>query len=110
MAAIRPPDLITPPRVHKHRSCWALLLARIYEYLPLVCPQCGAPMRLIAFILDPPVIERILTHIGEPVDGPAVLSARSPPQWELSFGLVDGENGQGAWPEIDQTGGGKGDS
>ena len=63
-------------------------------------------MRLIAFILDPPQVERILTHIGEPVDGPAVLSARSPPQLALSFGLVDGESGAEAWPEIDQTGGG----
>jgi len=37
-------------------------------------------MRIIAFALDPPVIERILTHIGEPTKPPAVLSARSPPQ------------------------------
>jgi len=32
------------------------------------CPHCRAPMRLIAFILDPPVIERILVHIGEPTE------------------------------------------
>ena len=30
--------------------CWALLLARIYECLPLACPNCGEPMRIIAFI------------------------------------------------------------
>ena len=88
--------------------CWALLLARIFEYLPLVCPHCQAPMRLIAFILDRPVIERILGHIGEPTEAPAVLSARSPPQLALSFGLVDGEPGAEAWPEIDQTDGGDG--
>jgi hypothetical protein len=35
--------------------CWALLLAWIYERLPLLCPRCGEPMRLISFILDPPV-------------------------------------------------------
>jgi len=46
--------------------CWALLLARIYECLPLRCPKCGAPMRIIAFVLDPPVITRILAHIGDP--------------------------------------------
>ena len=44
--------------------CWALLLARIYECLPLSCPRCGEPMRVIAFILDPPVIARILEHLG----------------------------------------------
>ncbi|MEZ4386194.1 MAG: hypothetical protein R3D98_01200 [Candidatus Krumholzibacteriia bacterium] len=48
--------------------CWALLLARIFEYLPLVCPRCGESMRLIAFILDPSVVERILGHIGEPTE------------------------------------------
>jgi hypothetical protein len=30
--------------------CWALLLARIYECLPLLCPRCGEPMRIIAFV------------------------------------------------------------
>jgi len=64
--------------------CWALLLARIYEFLSLVCSHCRAPMRLIAFILDPPVIERNLGHICEPVQAPAVLSARSPPQLALN--------------------------
>ena len=30
--------------------CWAMLLARIYECLPLLCPKCGKPMRIIAFM------------------------------------------------------------
>jgi len=46
---------------------WAMLLARIYECLPLMCRRCGKPMKIIAFILDPPVIERILKHLGEPI-------------------------------------------
>ena len=62
-------------------------------------------MRIIAFILDPPVIERILTHIGEPVTPPAVLPARAPPQAELEFEPADGSADQTPWPEIDQTGG-----
>lgn len=62
-------------------------------------------MRIIAFILDPPVIERILTHIGEPATPPAVLPARAPPQAELSFVQVDPAGGAEAWLEIDQTGG-----
>ncbi|MDD5718071.1 MAG: transposase [Candidatus Krumholzibacteria bacterium] len=85
--------------------CWALLLARIYECLPLLCPRCSQPMRIIAFILDPPVIERILTHIGEPATPPAVLPARAPPQAELGFEPTDPPAGQTVWPEIDQTGG-----
>jgi hypothetical protein len=62
-------------------------------------------MRIIAFILDPPVIERILTHIGEPVTPPAVLPARAPPQAEMEFEPAERSAGPTAWPEIDQTGG-----
>jgi hypothetical protein len=77
---------------------------RIYECLPLLCPRCAKPMRIIAFILDPPQVERILTHIGEPTEPPTILSARAPPQGKLGFGQVDPSPGQAMWPEIDQTG------
>jgi len=43
-------------------------------------------MRIIAFILDPPVIERILLHVGEPVEPPVILPARAPPQAEMDYG------------------------
>ncbi|MCP4548563.1 MAG: hypothetical protein GY835_19065, partial [bacterium] len=79
---------------------WALLLARIYECLPLLCRRCGKPMKIIAFILDPPVIERILSHIGEPVESPRIMPARGPPQGELGF---DQDTAQDTWPEMDQT-------
>ena len=81
--------------------CWALLLARIYECLPLQCPRCGEPMRVIAFILDPPVIEKILTHVGEPVAAPTVLPARAPPQVEMDFG--QGGTCPEEWPDMDQS-------
>jgi hypothetical protein len=80
--------------------CWALLLARIYECLPLACPRCGEPMRIIAFILDRSQVERILSHIGEPVEAPQVWPARGPPQAEMEFAQVGGAE---QWPEVDQT-------
>ncbi len=101
-----PPD---EPRSALSRSasrCWALLLARLFECLPLVCLHCGQPMRIIAFVLDPPVIERILRHVGEPTQPPAVLPARSPPQGELEF---DQTAPGDPWPEMDQTAGTDGD-
>ena len=64
------------------RYLWAALLARIYEVLPLICPHCGAEMRLIAAITDQPSIARILTHIGEPGKPPPITPARGPPEWE----------------------------
>ena len=44
-----------------------MLRARLFESLPLVCPNRGANMRIIAFISDAAPNERILTHIGEPL-------------------------------------------
>ena len=82
--------------------CWALLLTRIYECLPLQCPHCGQPMRIIAFVLDPPVIERILRHVGEPTEPPAILPARSPPQGEIAFDQ-DQDGGRDDWPDMDQS-------
>ena len=29
---------------------WAMLIKRVYEVDPLSCPQCGAPMKVVAFI------------------------------------------------------------
>ena len=41
------------------RYAWAVLLARIYEVLPLLCPKCGAEMRIIAFITEAPAVEYV---------------------------------------------------
>lgn len=52
-----------PPRSN---STWAMLIKRIYEVDPLICPQCGGQMKVVAFI-EPPqseVIEKILRHCG----------------------------------------------
>ena len=53
------------------RYSWALLLARIYEVFPLLCPMCGAEMRIIAFIVDRAIVRDILgsprrTHRATP--------------------------------------------
>jgi hypothetical protein len=36
------------------------------------CPNCGGELKIIAAILEQPVIEKILTHLG--------LQARAPPR------------------------------
>ena len=46
---------------------WGALLKRVFEVDPLCCPNCGAQMRIIAFIErrdQPDVVERILEHCG----------------------------------------------
>jgi hypothetical protein len=73
------------------RYAWALLLARIYEVFPLVCPRCGGEMRIIAFIIDAGAVRDILTHIGEPTSPPRLMPARAPPLWEMQ-GATMGED------------------
>ncbi len=43
------------------RSTWARLIRKILEAEPLVC-SCGARMRIVSFITEPRVINRILRH------------------------------------------------
>jgi hypothetical protein len=57
------------------RRQWALLIRRIYEADPLLCGECGHRMRIISFLTDPPVVDKILKHLE--VRGPG--SQRGPP-------------------------------
>ena len=52
-----------PPSLQEARRRWAELLRRIFEVDPLRCPRCGHEMRIVAFITQPRVIDRILTHL-----------------------------------------------
>ena len=60
----------------------SVLLARIYEVLPLRCALCGSEMRIIAFVTERPAIHCILRYLGEPTAAPEVAPARGPPLWE----------------------------
>ena len=51
------------PEGRAMRRAWAQLIKRIYEVDPLVCPRCGAEMRIIAFITEHEVIDCILRHL-----------------------------------------------
>ena len=52
-----------PPRRRVLSKRWAELVYRIYEVDPLTCRRCGEKMKLLAFIIDPAVIRRILDHL-----------------------------------------------
>ena len=60
-----------------------MLLARIYAVFPLLCPNCGADMRIIAFITEAAVVRDILIHLGQPISARTVAPARGPPRWEM---------------------------
>ena len=71
-----------PAKRSKAHYLWAVLIARIYEVFPLLCPQCGGQMRLIAFITEGTQIRRILDHIGVDSQPPHIAPARGPPLWD----------------------------
>jgi hypothetical protein len=66
------------------RYAWALLLARIYEVFPLLCPKCGGEIRILALLTEASAVREILAHLGEPTSPPPRAPARGPPLWEMS--------------------------
>jgi len=42
---------------------WAEMIRKVYEVDPLVCPKCGAQMRIISFLTDYAVVDRIINHL-----------------------------------------------
>jgi hypothetical protein len=59
------------PAERKRRADWGRLLAKVFEIDPFQCP-CGGTRRIVAVILDPRVIRKILEHVRK-------LEARAPP-------------------------------
>ena len=59
-----------------------MLIARIYEVFPLLCPIYGGQMRLIAFVTEGTQIEKILNHIGVDSEPPHIAPPRVPPLWD----------------------------
>ena len=82
----------SPPCRAASHYLWAMLLARIYETLPLVCPNCQSPMRIIAFITDAGTVRKILDHLGESAQPPRIAPARGPPLWEAAAALEHAGN------------------
>ena len=58
---------------------WADLMRRTFGFDVLACPRCGGRLRLIALIEQGSVIQRILRHLGEPVEILEPRPARAPP-------------------------------
>jgi hypothetical protein len=80
LEAEEPPEPI-PDRVRGRRKRWAELLRKIWEIDVETCPRCGGPMVILAFTLDPAVIDATLRRIREkghdPRAGP--WAERTPP-------------------------------
>jgi hypothetical protein len=49
------------PRVP--RRGWAEMIKKVYEVNPMACPKCQGEMRIIAFLTDYAVVDRIINHL-----------------------------------------------
>jgi len=58
------------------RMSWARLLKRVFDIDIKRCPNCGGALKIIAAIEDPPVIVKILSHLGLPSRAPPRAPAR----------------------------------
>jgi hypothetical protein len=82
------PVLSSPQRTALRRR-WANLIRRVCEVDPLVCPRCGAEMRVIGFITEPSLLKRILDHIrkrdrvSRPPPHPRPARPAGPRRWRL---------------------------
>ena len=48
----------------RYKKNWVILIKKVWKVDPLICPSCGATMKMIAVIDKADVIEKILNHIG----------------------------------------------
>ncbi|MBS3820127.1 transposase [bacterium] len=60
---------------------WAEMIKKVYEIDPLICPQCGGIMRIVSFIEDHKIIDKIIKHLN--LTFKAALPP--PPQAQLSI-------------------------
>jgi hypothetical protein len=39
------------------------MIRKVYEVDPLICPRCGSRMKVVAFLTEPEVVDRIIRHL-----------------------------------------------
>ena len=42
---------------------WAEMIRKVYEVDPLICPRCGGRMKVVAFLTEYAVVDRIIRHL-----------------------------------------------
>jgi len=64
----------------RSKKYWARLIEKIWLTDPLLCPSCGGECRVISFITQFSVIDKILKHIGYNHKDPPKPNYRGPPK------------------------------
>ena len=58
---------------------WAEMIRKVYEVDPMLCPRCGGAMKVIAFLTEHAVVDRIIGHLE------LIFVAERPPPPEVAF-------------------------
>ncbi len=82
-----PADAANEPAAKSKSYTWAKLLARVFQIDVTRCsdPACRGPVKIIAWITQPDVIDKILNHLGIAARAPPPLPLDTPPQTEFEF-------------------------
>ena len=74
----------------RRRLSRARLIKRVYEVDPLLCPYCGAEMRIVAFVVEVCSLGRLLEGVGLGAQEAEPLSRAPPGVGELVYESVEG--------------------
>ena len=58
---------------------WAAIIRKVYEVDSMVCPKCGGRMKVVAFLTDFSVVDRIIGHLK------LTFVAERPPPPEVAY-------------------------
>jgi len=56
---------------------WTEMIRKVYEVEPLLCPRCGGRMKVIAFLTEYAVVDRIIRHLE------LTFAAEKPPPYHV---------------------------
>jgi len=62
---------------------WAAMIRKVYEVDPMICPKCGGRMKVVAFITEYAVVDRIIDHLK------LTFTAEKPPPPAWAFQDLD---------------------
>ena len=65
------------------------MIRKVYEIDPLICPKCGGQMRIISFIEDYKVIDKIIDHLKL-----TFKAERPPPSAQAQFSVAAEEKSE----------------
>jgi len=71
---------------------WAEMIRKVYEIDPFLCPSCGSQMKVISFIEDPKLINKMIRHLRI-----TFQAERPPPSHVIQQELLMAAEGSGEY-------------